>query len=154
MNCLFKLFWKCFKPSCRSGKKLFDFLLVLRCTTRYTLLFAMYSSPPYTTHCKKWCEKVLWQTEWRSLQVSICNLFLHRVQIQFKWERLIRKNTTFGFPGGNCYIKPTVQTNWVIAKCCFREYWQDIERKGFLQLQWRQTLKRQLRQSCWKALRS
>ena len=47
---------------------------------------------------KKSCEKVVWQAEWRSVQVSFCRLFLQCVKIRSQWERICNKGTKFVSP--------------------------------------------------------
>ena len=54
-----------FVHSCWWIWEIIIFLSILRCKPHSKILFPIWSSLPFCTHCKKWCGRVFWQAEWR-----------------------------------------------------------------------------------------
>ena len=90
---------------CTSMWKLFNFLFF--CVVSKVPIYCSLSGLLYQILLsgKNWCEGVVSWAEWRSVQLSVCGLFLHSVQIQFQWEYMCNERTTFGYSAENCYIQ-------------------------------------------------
>ena len=85
---VFKSHRKFFVQLCRSFWKISTYRTFLRCNPFSKLCLPPDCLDQMLFIAKKWCERIFWQAEWRSVQLSGAKLLLRRIQSQIYLERV------------------------------------------------------------------